>query len=178
MRTAMRILIGLVLVLIAFSAVVAVQPATFKITRTATIAAPPEKVFAVVNDFHNWQSWSPWMALDPAAKATFEGPAAGPGAKFAWSGNDKVGEGRMEIKDAKPGERVLIKLDFIKPMEGTSDTEFTFKPAAGGTEVTWSMTGEDGFVGKAARFFMNLDKMVGGDFERGLGNLKKVAETK
>ncbi len=178
MRWFMRILIGLVLIVIAFSALVSIQPAAFKITRTATIAAPPEKVFAAVNDFHNWQAWSPWVELDPTAKATFEGPAAGPGAKFAWAGNDKIGEGRMEIKEAKPGERVLIKLDFVKPMEGTSDTEFTFKPAAGATEVTWTMTGEDGFVGKAARFFMNLDKMVGGDFERGLAKLKTVAEAK
>jgi uncharacterized protein YndB with AHSA1/START domain len=178
MRTAMRILIGLVLALIAFSALVSIQPAAFKITRTATISAPPEKVFAAVNDFHKWQAWSPWLGLDPAAKSTFEGPAAGTGAKFAWVGNDKVGEGRMEIQDSKPGDHVLIKLDFVKPMQGTSDTEFTFKPVSGGTEVTWTMTGEDGFVGKAARYFMNIDKMVGGDFERGLGNLKTVAEGK
>lgn len=178
MRLLVRILLGLALILIAFSALVATQPAAFKIVRTATIAAPPEKVFAAVNDFHNWKAWSPWLGLDPNAKSTFEGPAAGPGAKFAWAGNDKIGEGRMEIKDAKPGERVLIKLDFVKPMEGTSDTEFTFKPAGVGTEVTWTMTGEDGFVGKAARYFMNLDKMVGGDFERGLANLKTVAEAK
>ena len=174
MRLLVRILLGLALILIAFSALVATQPAAFKIARTATIAAPPGKVFAAVNDFHNWQAWSPWMALDPNAKSTFEGP----GAKFAWSGNDKIGEGRMEIKDSKPGDHVLIKLDFIRPMQGTSDTEFTFKPSGSGTDVTWSMTGEDGFVGKAARYFMNLDKMVGGDFERGLAKLKAVAEAK
>jgi uncharacterized protein YndB with AHSA1/START domain len=176
MRWFVRLLIGLVLVLIAFSALVSIQPAGFKIVRTATIAAPPEKVFAAVNDFHKWQAWSPWLGLDPNAKSTFEGPAAGPGAKFAWAGNDKVGEGRMEIKDSKPGDHVRIKLDFVKPMEGTSDTEFTFKPTGGGTEVTWTMTGEDGFIGKAARLVMNIDKMVGSDFERGLVKLKAVAE--
>jgi uncharacterized protein YndB with AHSA1/START domain len=178
MRWFMRILIGLVVILGGFAAWVSMQPASFKIVRAATIAAPPEKVFAAVNDFHNWQAWSPWLALDPAAKSTFEGPAAGPGAKFAWAGNDKVGEGRMEIKDTKPNERVLIKLDFVKPMQGTADTEFTLKPAGNGTEVTWTMRGEDGFVGKAARFFMDIDKMVGGDFERGLAQLKAVAEAK
>jgi len=178
MRWVVRFLIGLVVLIGAFAALVSMQPSAFKIVRSASIAAPPEKVFAAVNDFHKWQAWSPWIELDPKAKATFDGPAAGPGAKFAWAGNDKIGEGRMEIKDALPGERVLIKLDFVKPMQGTSDTEFTFKPTGGGTIVTWTMTGEDGFVGKAARFFMNIDKLVGGDFERGLVKLKAVAEAK
>jgi len=119
-----------------------------------------------------------WIKLDPAAKATFDGATAGSGAKFAWSGNDKIGEGRMEIKDSHPSDRILIKLDFVKPMAGAADTEFVFKPEGTGTAVTWSMSGEDGFVGKVARLFINIDKMVGGDFERGLAQLKTVTEAK
>ena len=178
MRWLFRILAVLVLAIAAFAVFVAMQPAAFRIVRTAKVAAPPDKVFAEVNDFHRWQAWSPWLALDPAAKSTFEGPTAGQGAGFGWSGNDKVGEGHMLVTESRPSDLVRIKLDFIRPMAGTAMTDITFKPAGPETEVTWAMYGEDGFVGKAARFFMNIDKMVGGDFERGLANLKAVAEKK
>ena len=178
MRWLTRILIGIVLVLAAFAVLVALQPSAFKVTRTANVAAPPDKVFAAVNDFHRWQDWSPWAKLDPNAKAMFEGPGAGKGAMFAWSGNDKIGEGRMEIKDSHPSDNIAIKIDFVKPVAGTADTDFTFKPDGSGTAVSWTMSGEDGFIGKAMRFFMNIDKMIGDDFDKGLAQLKSVAEAK
>lgn len=176
MRWLFRGLAVLVLAAAAFAGLVALQPAEFRIVRTARIAAAPSAVFAQVNDFHNWQAWSPWLALDPAAKTTFEGPAAGTGAGFGWSGNDKVGEGHMLVTDSKPSDLVRIKLDFVKPMAGTAMTDITFKPVGSETEVTWAMYGQNGFLGKAMCFFVNTDKMVGGDFERGLANLKSVAE--
>ena len=172
-----KILIALAAIVVVLVAVVAVQPSEFRVTRTATISAPAADVFAQVNDFHHWQAWSPWAKLDPAAKATFEGPRAGPGAIFSWAGNDKVGEGRMTLTESRPSELIRIKLDFVKPMEGTSTTEFTFKPAGDQTAVTWTMTGHRNFVAKAVCLFMDIDKMVGGDFEKGLANLKSVVET-
>jgi uncharacterized protein YndB with AHSA1/START domain len=172
-----KILIALAAIVIVLVAVVAMQPSEFRVTRTATISAPVADVFAQVNDFHHWQAWSPWAKLDPAAKATFEGPRAGPGAIFSWAGNDKVGEGRMTLTESQPSELIRIKLDFVKPMEGTSTTEFTFKPAGDQTAVTWTMTGHRNFVAKAVCLFMDIDKMVGSDFEKGLANLKSVVET-
>ena len=176
MRWLFRGLAVLVLAAAAFAGLVALQSADFRIVRTARIAAAPSAVFAQVNDFHKWQAWSPWLALDPAAKTTFEGPAAGKGAGFGWSGNDKVGEGHMLVTDSNPSDLVRIKLDFVKPMASTAMTDITFKPVGSETEVTWAMYGENGFVGRAMCFFVSIDKMAGGDFERGLANLKKVAE--
>jgi hypothetical protein len=174
-----KILIGLgvlVVVFIAFAAVVALQPADFRIVRAATISAPPEVVFAQVNDFHKWQAWSPWAKLDPAAKNTFEGPSAGTGAIFSWAGNDKVGEGRMTLTESHPNDLIRIKLEFVKPFEATNTTEFTFKPEGNQTEVTWSMSGRNNFIGKAFCLLMNMDKTVGGDFEKGLADMKAIAE--
>lgn len=174
-----KIVIGLgaiALLLGGFAVVAAMQPAEYTVTRTTTIAAPPATVFAHVNDFHKWEAWSPWAKLDPACKNTFEGPTAGKGAIFKWAGNSDVGEGKMEIAESKPDERVLMKLDFVKPFESSCDTEFTFKPEAGQTAVTWTMTGKKNFVSKAFCLFMSMDKMVGGDFERGLASMKEVAE--
>jgi hypothetical protein len=171
-----KILLGLVVAVVAFVAIVAMQPSAYRVARGATIAAPPPAVFAQVNDFHNWEAWSPWAKLDPAAKNSFEGAPAGEGAIFAWSGNDQVGEGRMTLVESRPSELVRIKLDFFKPMEGTSDVEFTFAPQADQTAVTWAMSGERNFIAKAICLFMNMDKMVGGDFERGLAQMKAVAE--
>jgi uncharacterized protein YndB with AHSA1/START domain len=171
-----KILIILVLIVIAFVGFVATQPADFRITRTATISAPPAVVFAQVNDFHNWQEWSPWAKLDPAAKNTFEGPAAGTGAGFTWSGNDKVGEGRMTITESHPSDLILIKLNFLRPFAATNTTEFTFKPEGDQTVVTWSMSGRNNFVGKAVCLVMNMPKIVGGQFEQGLAQIKAIAE--
>jgi uncharacterized protein YndB with AHSA1/START domain len=171
-----KILIGLVVILGVLAIVIALQPTDFRITRTATIAAPPATIFAQVNDFHQWDAWSPWAKLDPAMKTTFDGPAEGPGALYTWSGNNDVGEGRMTIAESHPSDLVRIKLEFLKPFAATNTTEFTFKPEGGQTLVTWTMTGTNNFPAKAFGLFMNMDKMVGGDFEKGLAQLKAVAE--
>jgi hypothetical protein len=171
-----KILIGLAAIVVAFVAFVAMQPSEYRVARSATIAAPAPAVFAQVNDFHNWEGWSPWAKLDPNAKATFEGPNAGTGAVFNWSGNDKVGEGRMTLTESRPAELIRIKLDFVKPMEGTSIAEFAFAPQGDRTAVTWSMSGHNNFIARAICLFMNMDKMLGGEFEKGLANLKAVVE--
>src|SRR5438445_4895752 len=160
-------LIALAVIVVVFLSVVAMQPSDFRITRSATIAAPPEAVFAQVNELHNWEAWSPWAKLDPKAKSTYEGPAAGVGAALAWSGNNKVGEGRMTITESRPNELVRFKLDFLKPFKGSSTAEFTFQPEVNQTTVTWSMYGKSSFIPKAIGLFMNFDKMVGGQFEQG-----------
>ena len=143
-----KILLGFVAVLAAFAGVVALQPADFAVTRTATINAPAAVIFAQVNDFRKWEAWSPWEKLDPAMKKTYSGPSAGPGAVYSWVGDDKVGEGRMTLTDSKPAESVKIKLDFIKPFEDTCATEFAFKASGAGTGVTWTMAGHK--IGRAS----------------------------
>lgn len=177
-----KLLIGtvatLVIVLGVAAAVVALQPAEFRIERTGTINAPAEVVFAQVNDFHNWDAWSPWAKLDPNATNTFEGPSAGKGAVFAWSGKDKVGEGRMTITESRPHELIRINLAFKRPFESACTVEFTFQSAGGQTNVTWVMHGQNDFMGKAVGLCMNMDQCVGGDFEKGLANLKARAEAK
>ncbi|WP_224364386.1 SRPBCC family protein [Hyalangium versicolor] len=170
-----KILLGLVAVLVVLAGVIATRPAEFTVQRSATIQAAPEFAFAQVNDFHNWGAWSPWDKLDPDMKRTFDG-ASGPGAIYSWTGNDQVGEGRMTIEDSKASEFVRIKLEFIKPFPATSTTTFTFTPASEGTQVTWKMEGHNDFMGKAFSMFMNMDKMVGGDFEKGLASMKTAAE--
>jgi Polyketide cyclase / dehydrase and lipid transport len=169
-----KILLILLAVIAVFLVVVALQPTDFRITRKAVIAAPPAAVFAQINDFHKWDAWSPWAKLDPNAKNSFEGPESGVGSKFSWSGNNEVGEGSMKITASKPGESVLMDLVFTKPFAATNVTEFTMKPEGGGTEVTWSMSGKNNFMGKAVGLFMNCDKMVGTQFEQGFANLKGV----
>ena len=169
-----KILLGLAAVIIVFLIVVALQPADFRISRSAVIAAPPAAVFEQINDYHKWDAWSPWAKLDPNAKNSFEGSASGVGAKFSWAGNNDVGEGSMQITDSKPNERVVMDLVFLKPFAATNTTEFTLKPEGNGTAVTWSMAGKNGFIGKAAGLFMNCDKMVGTQFEKGFENLKSI----
>lgn len=173
-----KILIGLAVVVIVFVGVVAIQPAQYRVVRTATMSAPAPAVFAQVNDFHNWEAWSPWAKLDPGVKNTFEGAAAGTGAIFAWAGNNKVGEGRMTLMESRPSELIRIKLEFIKPFASSCATEFSFKPQGDGTLITWTMSGENNFIAKAFCLFMNLDKTVGGDFEKGLAQMKSVVEAK
>jgi uncharacterized protein YndB with AHSA1/START domain len=171
-----KILIVLAAILVAFLVVVALQPSEFRVARTATIAAPAAAVFAQVNDFHKWEAWSPWEKIDPALKETFEGPSAGQGAIYRWAGDDKVGEGNMTITESRPDELIQISLEFLKPFESLCSTEFTFKPQGDQTEVTWTMAGRNNFLAKAMCLFMSMDKMVGGDFEKGLAQLKAVAE--
>jgi hypothetical protein len=169
-------LIAIPVILIAFGIVVAMQPADFRVTRTATISAPPAAGFAQVNDFSKWQNWSPWAKLDPAAKSTFEGPPTGTGATFRWAGNNQVGEGRMTITESHPNDLVRIELEFLKPFKATNTAEFTFKPEGNQTVVSWSMFGKNNFMGKAMGLFMDCDKMLGGQFEQGLANMKSAAE--
>jgi len=173
------IVLGVLVAAIAvFLIVVAMQPADYRIERSIKIDAPAEVVYAQVSDFHNWEAWSPWAKLDPDAKNAFDGADAGKGAIFTWSGNDKVGEGRMEILESAPNSLVRIKLDFKKPMEDTCTTEFKLKSEGEQTAVTWTMSGHNNFVGKMFCMFMDMDKMVGDDFEKGLAQIKAVAKAK
>lgn len=171
-----KILIVIGVIIVGFVVVVAIQPSEFRIERSAIISAPAPTVFAQVNDFHNWEAWSPWAKLDPAAKATFEGPRAGKGAVFRWAGNEEVGEGSMTIMESRPSDLIRIKLEFLKPFEATNTAEFTFKPENNQTTVTWIMEGQNNFIAKAVCLFMNMDQMVGGQFEKGLASMKSVAE--
>ena len=165
-----------VIAVVGFCVVVAMQPADFKITRSATFSAPPEKVFEQVNDFHKWEAWSPWAKIDPAMKTTYVGPALGVGSSYSWTGNDDVGEGKMTITQSHPNEHVAIDLEFIKPFAAKNLTEFTLKPEGSGTNVTWTMAGKNNFIMKAFSLVMNMDKLVGGDFEKGLAQLKSISE--
>lgn len=171
-----KILIALVAIVVVFLGVVAMQPSDFRIVRTATMSAPAPAVFGQVNDFHNWEAWSPWAKLDPAAKNSFEGPSAGIGAIFRWAGNKEVGEGGMTITESRPSDLIRIKLEFLKPFAATNSAEFTFKPDGDQTAVTWSMAGKNKFISKAICLFMNMDKMVGGKFEEGLAAMKSIVE--
>jgi hypothetical protein len=171
-----KILVGLAALVVVLVAVVALQPSEFRVARSATIAAPAPAVFAQVNDFRKWDAWSPWAKLDPAMKKVYTGAPAGTGAVYAWSGNGEVGEGRTTITESRPNEVVRIRLEFVRPFAATNDVEFTFKPDGDRTAVTWSMTGRNGFMAKAAGLFMDMDRMVGGQFESGLAQLKAVAE--
>jgi hypothetical protein len=172
-----KILFGLVVIVVVLVIVIALQSSTYHVERTATINAPAPVVFAQVNDFHNWNAWSPWAKLDPSMKQTFEGAPAGNGAIYTWSGNKEVGEGRMLITESHPSDLVKIKLDFLRPFAATSNTVFTFKPEGNGTKVTWAMDGDKNFIAKAFHLFMNIDKMVGSDFEKGLAQMKSISES-
>lgn len=171
------ILFALAAIVAVFIVVVATRPAEFRVSRSATIPAAPAEVFAHVNDLHNWEAWSPWAKLDPQAKGTYDGPRAGEGASFAWSGNSEVGEGRMTITESRPHELLRLRLEFVKPFKATNEAEFTFQPQGEQTLVTWSMSGRNNFMSKAVGLFMDCEKMVGGQFEQGLANLTSVVET-
>jgi uncharacterized protein YndB with AHSA1/START domain len=171
-----KILIVIAVIVVVFVIIVALQPAEYHVARTATIAAPAEVVFEQVNELKKWDAWSPWVKIDPAMKQTYEGPASGTGAISRWAGNNQVGEGSMTITESRPNELIRFNLEFIKPMAGTSTTEFSFKPEGNQTTVTWSMSGRNNFIAKAMCLFMNMDKMVGGQFESGLTQMKSIVE--
>lgn len=176
----LKILLGVAaagaLVVVVLALIVAMQPSEFRIERSAVIAAPAPAVFAQVDDFHNWEAWSPWAKLDPAAKNSFEGAPSGKGAAFSWAGNNKVGEGRMTITESRPNELIRIKLEFLKPFDATNTAEFTFRPEGERTAVTWSMYGHNNFISRAVFLFVNMDKALGGEFEKGLASMKSAAE--
>ena len=149
---------------------------TFSVQRATTVKAPAEKIFPLIDDFHQWGNWSPWEHKDPAMKRTYSGADSGKGAVYAWDGDKNVGSGRMEILDASAPSKIVIKLDFFKPFEGHNTAEFTMLPQGDVTNLTWTMHGPAVFISKVMQVFMNLDKMIGKDFEVGLANLKKLTE--
>ena len=171
-----KVLIVIAVIVVVFVIIVVLQPADYHVARTATIAAPAEVVFAQVNELKKWEAWSPWVKIDPAMKQTYEGPASGTGAISRWAGNNEVGEGSMTITESRPNELIRFNLEFIKPMAGNSTAEFSFKPEGHQTAVTWSMSGKNNFIAKAMCLFMNMDKMVGGQFEQGLAQIKSITE--
>lgn len=170
------IAIAVIAVLAAILIYASTRPDNFRVQRSTSIKAPPEKIFPLIADFHNWASWSPWEKLDPAMQKTLSGAASGQGAIYEWEGNSDVGKGRMEIKDASAPSKVTIKLDFLKPFEAHNIAEFTLEPKGDTTGVTWVMTGSSPYVMKLMGIFVSMDSMVGKDFETGLANLKAVAE--
>jgi len=176
-RSVLRIiLLALLVIVVGLAIAISLQPDEFAVTRTETINAPPAVVFEQVNNFHNWPNWSPWENLDPNMKRTYEGPEAGQGAHYGWSGDGNVGEGHMTITESKPNEQIDIALVFLKPMEGTNPTVFTFTPDGEQTKVTWTMTGKMNFISKAMCLVISMDQMIGGMFEEGLAKMKSVSE--
>jgi hypothetical protein len=170
------IVIAFLVLVVALLAFAATRPNSFRVQRTASLSAPREKIFPLLNDFHNWGSWSPWEKMDPELKRTYSGAASGKGAVYEWKGNKKVGQGRMEIlASSRPG-KLVIQLDFLKPFEAHNTTEFTLEGKGGATDVTWAMYGPQPFVGKLMTVFFSMDRVVGNDFETGLANLKAIAE--
>jgi uncharacterized protein YndB with AHSA1/START domain len=172
-------ILGVVAVVIGlFTILVALRPAKFRIERSLAVAAPPERVFVHVNDFRKWEAWSPWEKMDPTMKKTFAGAAEGEGSIYSWVGTSKVGEGRMTIEKSSAPALVALKIEFFKPWQATNATTFSFVPEGDRTKVTWAMEGENRtFAAKAFATVMNMDKMVGKDFEKGLANLRSLAES-
>ena len=173
LKTVLIVIIVLVAAVLGFAAT---KPDTFSVQRSTSIKATPEKIFAVINDFHRWPDWSPWEKLDPAMKRTQSGAASGKGAVYEWDGNSKAGAGRMEIIESTPASKLGIQLDFIKPFEGHNIAEFSLTPGADSTRVNWVMHGPTPFVSKVMQVFVSMDTLIGKDFEEGLANLKALAE--
>jgi len=174
MGIALGVLAGVVVLLLI---VISTRPNTFKVQRSAKIGAPPEVVFPYLNDFHKWLDWSPWEKIDPNLNRTFTGADNGTGAVYDWLGNKQVGQGRMTITDSKLNEHVIIKLEFIKPFPMTNKTTFKLTPVGGdATNVDWIMEGNSNFMSKAFSLFMDFDKMIGKDFEKGLRQLDEAAK--
>lgn len=154
----------------------ATRPDTFRVQRSTSVKAPPEKIFPLINDLQRWGTWSPYEKRDPAMKRTFGATTAGKGAVYEWDGNKDVGKGRMEITDTAPPSKIVIKLDFTAPFEGHNVAEFTMDGKGDATNVTWAMYGPANFVSKVMGLFFNMDNMIGKDFEAGLANLKSITE--
>jgi hypothetical protein len=173
----LKIILGVVLVaIVAVLGLAASRPDTFVVKRSIVIKAPSEKLVGLVDDFHRWGAWSPWEKIDPNMSRAYEGPASGVGAAYAWSGGDKVGAGRMEIRSVTPAREVVIQLDFLKPLKASNTARFVFAPEGEATRVTWSMEGKSPFISKLMGLFFNMDQMIGKDFEKGLADMKTEAE--
>lgn len=170
-----KIFIGIAVIVAAVLAFAATKPDTFHFERSTTIAAPPERVAALVADFRQWQAWSPWENLDPQMERTYSGSESGPGAVYEWSGNSSAGQGRMEVLSAS-AEEIAIKLDFIKPMAVSNTLRFALTPRPQGTEVVWAMDGPVPYLSKLLTVFVSMDTLLAKDFERGLADLKAAAE--
>ncbi len=173
LKTVAAILVVLIVAVLGFAAT---RPSVLRVQRAASIKAPPEKIFPLISDLHRWTAWSPYERKDPALKRIHSGAPDGKGAVYEWEGNKEVGKGRMEITETTPPSRVTIKLDFVKPFEAHNVVVFTLEPRGGATNVTWTMEGPMPFVSKLLSVFINMDRMVGTDFETGLANLKAVVE--
>jgi len=168
--------IALVLVVATLIAYAATRPDTFRVQRSTGINAPAERIFALIASLKSMNTWNPFLESDPAIKLAYSGPDSGKGAAHTWSGNSKVGEGRIEITDAAPSSRIAMQLDMIKPMKGSNAVEFTLQPNGNTTTVTWSMSGRQSFIARLMTVFIDCDKMVGLQFEKGLGKLKAIGE--
>jgi hypothetical protein len=173
----LTVLLGFAAVVVVLAVAIAMRPTDFHVERSLAMAAPPATVFAEVNDLHQWEAWSPWAKRDPNMKKTYEGPAAGAGAVYHWDGNAEVGSGNVTIAESQPNGRIAIQLVMIRPFAGRNAVEFTFKPQGNQTVVTWGMDGKYNFITKAMGLFMSMDRMIGGDFERGLQSLKSIVES-
>jgi Polyketide cyclase / dehydrase and lipid transport len=168
--------VAVLVLIVAVIAYIATRPTDSRIQRSAEINAPAEVVFSIINDLRRWGEWSPYDKRDPNMKKTFEGPSAGPGAVYTWNGNSQVGEGRLTIVESKPGELVSMRLEFSRPFKCDNQVNFRIVPSDGGTRVSWIMDGKNNFMGKFMSLIMDMDKMVGTDFEHGLANLSTVAQ--
>ena len=170
------IMIAVVVLIAALLVYASTRPDTFRVQRTASIKTAPELIFPFINDFHKWGSWSPYEKKDLAMKKNYSGAATGKGSAYEWEGNNEVGKGRIEIMETSPPSMILLKLDMIKPMAGHNIVEFSLEPNGDFTDVTWGMRGSSPFLSKVMGLFINMDHMIGKDFEAGLANLKTVAE--
>jgi hypothetical protein len=171
-----KILIAIAAVLVVVLALAASKPESFRVERSISIHAKPDKIFPYVNDLHQWSAWSPWEKLDPDMKRSFSGAQKGKGAVYEWDGNAKIGAGRMEVLESQPGVRILIQLDFLKPFKAHNMAEFTLKPDGQETQLSWAMSGPNNYFAKLMQVFFSMDSMIGKEFEAGLSTLKADAE--
>ncbi|MGC3961209.1 MAG: SRPBCC family protein [Verrucomicrobiota bacterium] len=170
------ILFALLLIGILLLVIIAGRPDEFSVTRSGKIAAPPEQIFPHVNELKKWDAWSPWAKLDPNCKITFTGPDAGVDSSYAWAGNNKVGEGKMTVIESVPSSLIRLRLEFLKPFKATNTAEFKFTSEGGQTLVMWSMAGKNSVFSKVFSLFVDCEKMIGKDYDKGLASLKSVVE--
>lgn len=170
------VVIAVAVLVVALLIYAATRPDTFRVERSLSIKAPAEKIFPLINDFREWEPWSPWEKIDPALKRSYSGAASGEGAVYEWSGNKNIGQGRMEIVESSPPSKIKLRIDFIKPFEAHNTIEFTLIPQGGSTLVTQAMYGPSPFISKVMGIFCSMDKMVGKKYEEGLANLKAISE--